>query len=164
MARQTFFSFHYVPDGWRASQVRNIGALEGNQPVSDNDWETIVRSGDTAIENWIARQMNGRSCVAVLIGTQTANRKWVQYEIEKGWNDRKGVFGIYIHRLHDRNGQPCAQGPNPFDLPKFDDGRALSSVVKAYDPPFYTSNDVYAYIANNIASWADEAVDIRNRA
>jgi MTH538 TIR-like domain (DUF1863) len=43
MSRKVFYSFHYEVDGWRASQVRNIGALEGNQPASDNDWETIKK-------------------------------------------------------------------------------------------------------------------------
>lgn len=32
MARKVFFSFHYQPDNWRVSQVRNIGVIEGNQP------------------------------------------------------------------------------------------------------------------------------------
>src|SRR5262249_40890481 len=32
----------YRPDGWRAGLVRNIGAIEGNVPLSDNDWETIT--------------------------------------------------------------------------------------------------------------------------
>lgn len=31
MKRQVFFSFHYQPDSRRASQVRNIGALDGNE-------------------------------------------------------------------------------------------------------------------------------------
>ena len=42
MARKVFFSFHYQPDNWRVSQVRNIGVIEGNQPAKDNDWETVV--------------------------------------------------------------------------------------------------------------------------
>lgn len=57
MKRQVFFSFHYQPDSWRASHVRNIGALDGNAPVSDNDWEQVKRGGDRAIERWIAAQM-----------------------------------------------------------------------------------------------------------
>ena len=73
MARKVFYSFHYNPDNWRASQVRNIGAIEGNQPAKDNDWETITKGGDKAIEKWIADQMSGRSCVVVLIGAGTAN-------------------------------------------------------------------------------------------
>lgn len=46
MARKCFFSFHYTPDNWRVSQVRNIGAIEGNKPAKDNDWETVV-GGET---------------------------------------------------------------------------------------------------------------------
>ena len=83
MARKVFYSFHYNPDNWRASQVRNIGAIEGNQPAKDNDWETITKGGDKAIEKWIADQMSGRSCVVVLIGAGTANRKWINHEIAR---------------------------------------------------------------------------------
>lgn len=43
MARNVFYSFHYVPDGWRVAQVRNMGVLEGNRPASDNDWERVKR-------------------------------------------------------------------------------------------------------------------------
>lgn len=73
--RQVFCSFHYKPDCWRASQVRNIGAIEGNKPAPDNDWETITRSGDDAIKNWIKEQMKYRSCTIVLVGENTADRK-----------------------------------------------------------------------------------------
>ena len=45
MARRTFYSFHHKPDNWRASQVRNMGVIEGNRPVSDNDWEQIKKGG-----------------------------------------------------------------------------------------------------------------------
>jgi hypothetical protein len=83
MARKVFYSFHYKPDNSRAAQVRNIGVLEGNNPVSDNQWETITRGGDAAIERWIANQMQGRSCTIVLIGQNTANRKWINHEIIK---------------------------------------------------------------------------------
>ena len=43
MARRSFFSFHYEPDASRAAQVRNMGMVDGNNPVSDNDWETITK-------------------------------------------------------------------------------------------------------------------------
>jgi hypothetical protein len=76
-----------------------MGVIEGNQPVSDNDWEQIKKGGDVAIKKWINEQLNGRSCTIVLIGTNTAERKWIKYEIEKTWNDGKGLLGIYIHNL-----------------------------------------------------------------
>lgn len=83
MARQVFYSFHYDNDNWRASQVRNIGVIEGNRPAPDNDWETIKKGGDAAIQNWINNQLRYRSCTIVLIGSNTAGRKWINYEIEK---------------------------------------------------------------------------------
>ena len=36
--RQIFYSFHYDNDVFRVQQIRNIGALEDNKPVSVNDW------------------------------------------------------------------------------------------------------------------------------
>ena len=55
MARKAFYSFHYKPDASRAGQVRNIGVVEGNTPVSDNDWETVTKGGEAAIKKWIAK-------------------------------------------------------------------------------------------------------------
>jgi hypothetical protein len=101
MTRKAFYSFHYKPDNWRAATVRNIGAIEGNKPTTDNDWETIARGGDDAIKRWIATQMQGRTCAVVLVGTNTANRKWINYEIVKAWDDGLGVVGIHIHGLKD---------------------------------------------------------------
>lgn len=161
MARRVFFSFHYIPDNWRASQVRNIGAIEGNAPVSDNDWETITEGGDSAIKRWINAQMKGRSCAVVLIGSRTAGRKWINYEIEKAWNDGKGIVGIYIHNLKNRDGEQSSKGSNPFR--EFTvNGDKLSSIVKAYDPPYSTSRRVYSHIEDNIEDWVEEAVEIRN--
>lgn len=163
MARRAFYSFHFDADNWRASQVRNIGVIEGNSPASDNDWETVKRGGEAAIQRWIDNQLSGRGCTIVLIGSATAGRKWINYEIEKSWNDGKGVLGIYIHRLKDRNGQQSSKGANPFDgFTMQRDNAKLSSIVKAYDPPYWDSSDVYNYIANNLAAWVEDAIALRS--
>ena len=154
MARRVFYSFHYKPDNWRAGQVRNMGVIEGNRPVSDNDWESITRGGDTAIQKWIDGQISGKSCAIFLIGKDTAGRKWINYEIKKAWNDKKGVLGIYIHNLKDKDVKQSAKGRNPFDdFTMKRDNQKLSSVVKAYDPPYSTSTYVYDHIKKNLASW-----------
>lgn len=162
MARRTFFSFHYKPDNWRASTVRQIGSLEGNRPVSDNDWETVAGAGDAAISRWIDGQLAGRSCTIVLAGSQTAGRKWINYEIKKSWESGKGVFVVYIHNLKDKDQKTSAKGANPLASLSLD-GTSLSSIAKAYDPPGATSGAVYNHIAANLAAWADEAVAIRSR-
>ena len=163
MARKCFFSFHYKPDNWRASQVRNMGMVEGNPAVSDNDWESITKGGDSKIQQWIDDQINGKSCAIILIGTNTAGRKWIDYEITKSWNSKKGVLGIYVHNLKDKDGNQCVQGSNPFS--SFTIGekkKQMTDIVKTYNPPYLSSTDAYNYIKENLANWADKAVEIRN--
>lgn len=162
MARKVFSSFHYKADNWRAAKVRNIGAIEGNQLASDNDWESITSGGDSAIKRWIDNQMKGRSCVVVLIGSATAGRKWIDYEIKKGWADEKGIVGVHIHNLTDRFDNQSAKGQNPF-AHLYLDNQKLSSIVRAYDPPYSSSKYVYNHIRDNIESWIEEAINIRSQ-
>jgi len=156
--RQIFYSFHYDNDVFRVQQIRNIGALEENKPVSVNEWETVKRGGDAAIKKWIDENLKYKSCLVVLIGTETANRKWVKYEIEKAWNDGKPVVGIYIHNLNCPKNGTCSQGANPFDAFSLKDGRKLSSVVKTYNPKSY---DAYNDIKNNLENWIEDAIATR---
>ncbi|MHA1772701.1 MAG: TIR domain-containing protein [Candidatus Heimdallarchaeota archaeon] len=160
MARRAFYSFHYKPDNWRASQVRNMGVVEGNRPASDNDWETIKKGGDTAIKKWIDGQLSGKSVAIVLIGEKTAGRKWIKYEIKKAWEDGKGVLGIYVHNLKDKDGNQSTKGSNPFSVYNIGD-KNMSNIVMAYDPPYSTSKKVYDYIKKNLADWIEEAIEIR---
>jgi hypothetical protein len=160
MGRRAFYSFHYKPDSWRASQVRNMGVVEGNSPATDNGWEAVTKGGESAIEKWIGDQMMGKSCAIVLIGSGTAGRKWINYEIIKAWNDKRGVLGVYIHRLKDINQNQTTRGGNPFDGITVGQ-KAMSSIVKAYDPPYFASTDVYKYIKDNLADWIETAISIR---
>jgi hypothetical protein len=137
-----------------------MGQVEGQRILSSNDWEQIKRNGEQAIKTWIATEMNGKSCVIVLIGERTAGRKWVKHEIQKAWQDGKGLFGIYIHNLKDLTGNKTAKGRNPFDDFTVD-GRRLSAFVKTYDPPYSRSQSVYNYIKENLATWVEQAIKDR---
>ncbi len=162
MARRVFYSFHYKPDAGRVSQVRQIGALEGNRPASDNSWETITQGGDAAIKKWIAGQMLGRSCTVVLVGENTANRKWINYEIVKSWDAGMGVVGIRIHGLKDFSGNIARMGANPFDYVTHGPTKSkLSSIVKCYRPGGATSKEKYAWISKHLANAVAEAIQIR---
>lgn len=164
MVRRVFYSFHYLPDNWRASQIRKMGIIDGNPAANDNDWEAIKRIGDSAIRRWIDNQLIGRSCTVVLIGSGTAGRRWIDYEIETSWNKGKGLVGIHIHNLLDVNGRQSRKGRNPFETFTLNNGKTkLSSVVRTYDPPYADSKMAYGYIYRNLSAWIDEAVSTRSR-
>lgn len=161
--RQVFYSFHYKPDCWRASQVRNIGTVEGNKPAPDNEWEEITSAGDDAIKKWINEQMKYRSCTIVLAGSNTANRKWIDYEIIKSWNEDMGVVGIYIHGLKNSQGYTSEKGNNPFDdITYGDNGKKLSEIVNCYNPTGTDSRERYAWISEHLSNAIEEAIRIRN--
>lgn len=157
--RQVFFSFHYKNDVRRAAQIRSIGQLEGEKPVSDNEWEEVSNKTDKEIENWIDSNMQYRSCLVVLIGSETYSRKWVKYEIKHAWEKGMGVLGIYIHNIKDPINGTCEKGKNPFDEFNFGNVK-FSSVVKCYNPDPY---DAYNDVKNNISRWVEEAINIRNK-
>lgn len=162
--RQVFFSFHFDNDVMRVQTIRNIGSIEGNTPVSPQAWET-ARNTPGAIEKWIDDNMKYKSCVVVLIGSETAGRPWVEHEIVKGWNDKKGVLGIYIHNIKCaqkvRQGYSgtCTMGQNPFDnVTLKGSGQKLSTIVKCYNP---NPVDPYNDIAANIETWIEAAIKAR---
>ena len=162
MARQCFYSFHYQPDSQRASQVRQIGAIVGNRPAKDNDWEAITRGGETAIKKWISDQMFGKTCTIVLVGSDTANRKWINYEIVKSWDEGMGVVGIYINGLKNLDGETSTKGENPFDYITHGPTKSkLSSIVKCYNPTGADSKDRYAWITEHLGNAVEEAIKIR---
>lgn len=161
--RQVFYSFYYKLDCWRASQVRNIGTIEGNKPAPDNEWEKITSAGDDAIKRWINEQMKYRSCTVVLVGSKTANRKWINCEIVKSWNDDMGVVAIYIHGLKNSQGYIAEKGENPFDYVTYGDtGKKLSAIVKCYNPTGANSKEKYDWISRYISNAVEEAIKIRN--
>lgn len=156
--RQIFYSFHFDKDVMRVQQIRNIGTIDGNTPVSVNDWEQVKRGGTKAIENWIDQNMKYKNCVIVLIGEDTANREWVKYEIKKAWSDGRGLVGIYIHNLKCPRNGIGRQGKNPFEQFTIG-GRSMSSIVTCYNPNSY---DAYGDIKNNLERLVEEAISIRN--
>lgn len=160
MVARCFYSFHYANDAWRVSQVRNIRLEDGNRPATDNEWEEIKRGGDAAISRWIDGQMEGKSTVIVLIGSETYGRKWINYEITSGFSRGKALLGIRIHRLLDQNGYQSHRGNNPFSLFNLH-GKNLAELVPVIDPGEVDSKTAYRTIANSLAIYIEHAKKIR---
>ncbi len=163
MARNVFFSFHFKNDFWRTQQVRNIGALDGQNLYTPNEWEEVKKKGNAAIEKWIDDSLVGKSCVVVLVGSETASRTWVLTEIVKAWNAGKGVVAIRINKLLDANGNFSAAGSNPLDQVTLKNGTvSLSNYAQLITPVGADSKAVYASIQANIEKWIEDAIAIRN--
>jgi len=162
MVRRVYQSFHYARDAHRVAQVGQMGAIEGQPLLSLNRWEEVTHGGDRAIKRWIHKEMQGKSCLLVLIGTYTSRRQWVDYEIKRGWEKGLGVLGIHIHGLKNLQGVQSQKGSNPFSKFTIDSGRwSLGSIVPVHDPPYKRSKFVYNNIAENLDTWIDEAIAIR---
>lgn len=154
--RQIFYSFYFDDDVMRVQQIRNIGALEDNKPVSANDWEGIRNKGDKAIEKWIDDNMAYRSCVVVLIGEETSKRPWVKYEIEKAWQERRGLLGVYIHNLKCPRTGKSNKGDNPFSQFTFKDKDGNVKTIPCKNPD---TSDAYNDIKNNLEDWVEDAIE-----
>lgn len=155
MARKAFFSFHYERDAWRAGQVRNSGQFLGEKAgfIDKAKWEEVKRSGDLAIKRWIDKQLEGTSTTVVLIGSETAGRKYINYEIEQSSKRGNGMLGIYIHNVRTQNQETDPKGKNPFDDWYYTiDGRQVyfSHIYPTYD--WVKDNGRI-----NIGKWIEEA-------
>lgn len=162
MARRVFYSFHFENDAHRAAQVRSMGFVEGDPKTTPNGWEVVKAGGDAAIKRWIDGEMQGRTCAVVLVGSQTASRKFVKYEITEAWNRGLGVVGIRIHGLKNLAQQTDVAGPNPFSSFTMPDRITnMANVVKCYDPVGLDSKAKYGWIAQYLAAAVEEAIQIR---
>lgn len=116
MARKVFFSFHYGDDIWRANQVRNSNVVAGADVAGffdHSEYEEAKKEGDEGIKRMINNHLKNTSVTVVIIGTNTAHRRWVKYEIDQSIARKNGLLGIYIHHLKNQNGETSSRGLKP---------------------------------------------------
>ena len=122
MLRRVFFSFKYKQDVSRAMVVRNSWVTQEREAagfIDASDFEKLKRQGDTAIKNWIDKQLEGTSVTVVLVGEKTCSSRWVKYEIEKSIEKGKGLLGIDISKIKDLQGnrsERCGQIPKGYEF------------------------------------------------
>ncbi|HRZ32808.1 MAG TPA: TIR domain-containing protein [Flavobacterium sp.] len=157
MARRAFFSFHYKNDVWRANQVRNSWVTKDDKEaagfVDAAEFEKVEKEGEDAIKRWINKQLEGTSVTVVLIGSETSNRPYVKYELQKSYEKGNGMLGIYIHKCKDKDGNTCTKGSNQFgEIGKDAKG---NPVYFSVDYPCYDWVDDDGY--NNMGKWIEAA-------
>ena len=84
MARRVFFSFHYERDIWRANVVRKSWVTQDRESAGFFDGslqEAAKTKSPERLRALIRGRIKGTSCTVVLIGAQTAQRRFVRYEL-----------------------------------------------------------------------------------
>lgn len=128
MIRHVFYSFHYNNDIDRVMAVRNrwvtYRTQSASQLIDSAAFERIKRNGDAAVKEWIKQQMKNTSATIVLIGAQTLERPYVQYEICETLNNHKALIGVYINNIKNLQRQissACSEstiiGTDPYGEP-----------------------------------------------
>ena len=104
---------------WRVNVVRNSGAIEGVSAAGFHDaslWEETQRKGDAAVKRLIDSGLDGTTVTVVLIGAETASRKFVSYEVEQSIARGNGILGIRINNIKDKDGRLDPLGVVPAAL------------------------------------------------
>jgi hypothetical protein len=147
VAHRTFFSFHYEKDVTRAAVVRKSSQFKPEitpEWIDASLWEEAKRKSDDAIKKLIKDALLATTVTAVLIGSETASRRWIKYEIGKSQDRGNALIGIYIYNIKDLDGKTATKGTNP-----------LPDDAKTYD---WVNDDGY----NNLGTWVDTAYDTRS--
>ena len=132
MPRYVFFSFAYDDvKNFKVNVVRNSWLLKNLDEtfIDGSIWENTKTKGDPFLKKLIETGLNKTSITALLIGQNTANRRWVNYEIIKSFERGNGILGIHINRIRGKDGYICSGGQNPLDRLAFEiseDGQKIN--------------------------------------
>ena len=156
MVRKVFFSFHYDKDVWRANQVRNSWITKPDREaagyIDKAEFEEVKKKGEKYVKAWIDKQIEGTSVTVVLIGAETSNRPYCQYELKKSYEKDNAIIGIYIHKLKNQDGNTSSKGNTYFGKIGENDGKDVyfSNGFRIYD---WIDDKGY----DNLGTWIEQA-------
>ena len=147
MARRTFFSFDYRYV-WKVNQIRNIPNVTGVAAAGFIDasiWEEAKKKSDAAIKRMIDDALNNTSVTLVLVNYGTAQRKYINYEIDQSLARGNGLVAVQIHNVKDSNGNTGSVGSIPAQIE--------ANGFKAYK---YTNKD-------RLSAWVEQAAKLAGK-
>ena len=118
LPRRTFFSFHYVPDCWRAWNVRNSWVVRKDEQdprgfFDSSVFEESKKKGDKSLKQFLREGLANTSVTCILAGTNTWTRRWVRYEIAQSVIKRNGLLTVFIHGVQNSNKEVSVKGADP---------------------------------------------------
>lgn len=144
MARRVFFSFHYKYV-WKVNQIRSMPNITGTAAAGFQDaslWEEAKKKGVKEIKRMIDKGLENTSVTVVFVNYGTANRKYINYEIDQSIARGNGLVAVQIHHLKDQNGETGSPGAIPAQIE--------ANGFKAYK---YSNKDA-------LARWIEEAAKL----
>lgn len=163
MARRVYFAFHYQNDIFRVNVVRKSGFIRGSDEAGFYDsslWESAKKTSDDAIKRMINNGLDGTSVTVFLLGSETARRPWVCYELEQSASRGNGLLAVHINQIPDVRTGIGVRGQNILDNYTLKDvygqSRPLSFYYKTYD---WVANNGY----QNFGLWVEEAAKIAGK-
>ena len=163
MARRVFFSFHYEEDINRSMVVRNSWVTQGKEVagfIDKAEFEKVKKEGKEAICRWIDKQLVGTSVTVVLIGKETLNRPFVQYEIRKSIERGNAIIGVYIHNIKDMITQKTSIKGNPHTIIGYYEGKIPAYFDNICDGIYdYSQDNGYS----NLGIWIEEAAQKKDK-
>ena len=147
MARRVFFSFHYKYV-WKVNQIRSMPNIIGTAAAGFQDaslWEKAKKKGDKEIKRMIDKGLENTSVTVVCVTYGTANRKYINYEIEKSLEKGNGLVAVQIHHLKDQDKQTGSPGAIPSQIE--------ANGFKAYK---YSNKEA-------LAGWIEEAAKLAGK-
>ena len=154
MARRVFFSFHYENDINRAMVVRNSWVTQGKEVAGFIDkaaFEAIKRKGESAVHT---------SVTVVLVGAETLQRPFVQYEICESLNKGNAIIGVLIHNIKDMKTKMCSRCGNTHTVIGCrNDGSPVYFDKICHDIYDYHLNNGY----DNLGKWIEKAYSSKKK-
>lgn len=92
---------------FKVNVVRNSWLLNHSADtfIDSSIWEKEKSKGPTVIKNLIETGLKKTTVATVLIGDETAERRWVKYEIVKSFEKGNGILGFTLTELEVKNKQ-----------------------------------------------------------
>ena len=162
MSKRVFFSFDYENDLSRALVVKNNWALKENEEsgfINKAEFEGIKRDGEDSIRRWIDKQLAGTSVTVVLIGSETLDSKYVQYEIEQSYERGNAIMALKIGKIKNLSQKTSISQSVVKIVGKKKNGELLwfdEIIDGEYD---YIKNDGY----NNLEKWIENLDKVKER-
>ncbi|MBO0450815.1 MULTISPECIES: TIR domain-containing protein [Enterococcus] len=162
MVRRVFFSFYYENDLSRAMVIKNNWALKENEEsgfINKAEFERIKRDGEESIKRWIDKQLSGTSVTVVLIGSETLDSKYVQYEIEQSHERGNAIIALKIGKVKNLSQKTSISQSVVKIIGKKKNGELLwfdEIIDREYD---YIKNDGF----NNLEKWIENVDKVKEK-